>query len=409
MDKPMGPRQPPAPDKRNAAYESIFGRPSASHHHQSPVPTVQPPYPPQTNYYYQQQPQNYQQNAVDRRTSFQQYHHSPSLYTNPTYNSSNIPPNAYPRYTPSSYNYTPSLAPPSVSIRARSIHSSTNGPGIIAPKPEEPPDPSLEALTKSGLTPAQAYQAQIYRNSTPSSLPAVESDDGRLGIDFAAESNSSDQSTDDSSELPWARKESPREPPSIYLNVSISKRHTGTMSSLPQRNSTANISHNRHSHASTNHSLHVDTASAQSIRSSVASTSPSSFSLADNNSLSMETATTSTFVGTSTGRRSSESAHIHRVTGNARREKSAQDRSMSMSAATNSMRAVLASRVPIPGLPEGASLMVIYEACSTPIDLMHRAPFSHLYQNSHTQNANSLPSVAFTSRGSVSGPHSARR
>ncbi|KAJ3865844.1 CNH domain-containing protein [Lentinula novae-zelandiae] len=291
MDKPMGPRQPPAPDKRNAAYESIFGRPSASHHHQSPVPTVQPPYPPQTNYYYQQQPQNYQQNAVDRRTSFQQYHHSPSL---------------------------------------------TNGPGIIAPKPEEPPDPSLEALTKSGLTPAQAYQAQIYRNSTPSSLPAVESDDGRLGIDFAAESNSSDQSTDDSSELPWARKESPR-----------------TMSSLPQRNSTANISHNRHSHASTNHSLHVDTASAQSIRSSVASTSPSSFSLADNNSLSMETATTSTLVGTSTGRRSSESAHIHRVTGNARREKSAQDRSMSMSAATNSMRAVLASRVPIPGLPEG--------------------------------------------------------
>ncbi|KAJ3890723.1 CNH domain-containing protein [Lentinula edodes] len=243
MDKPMGPRQPPAPDKRNAAYESIFGRPSASHHHQSPVPTVQPPYPPQTNYYYQQQPQNYQQNAVDRRTSFQQYHHSPSLYTNPTYNSSNIPPNAYPRYTPSSYNYTPSLAPPSVSIRARSIHSSTNGPGIIAPKPEEPPDPSLEALTKSGLTPAQAYQAQIYRNSTPSSLPAVESDDGRLGIDFAAESNSSDQSTDDSSELPWARKESP--------------------------------------------------------------------------------------------------------------QKSAQDRSMSMSAATNSMRAVLASRVPIPGLPEG--------------------------------------------------------
>ncbi|KAJ3918757.1 CNH domain-containing protein [Lentinula edodes] len=336
MDKPMGPRQPPAPDKRNAAYESIFGRPSASHHHQSPVPTVQPPYPPQTNYYYQQQPQSYQQNAVDRRTSFQQYHHSPSLYTNPTYNSSNIPPNAYPRYTPSSYNYTPSLAPPSVSIRARSIHSSTNGPGIIAPKPEEPPDPSLEALTKSGLTPAQAYQAQIYRNSTPSSLPAVESDDGRLGIDFAAESNSSDQSTDDSSELPWARKESPR-----------------TMSSLPQRNSTTNISHNRHSHASTNHSLHVDTASAQSIRSSVASTSPSSFSLVDNNSLSMETATTSTLVGTSTGRRSSESAHIHRVTGNARREKSAQDRSMSMSAATNSMRAVLASRVPIPGLPEG--------------------------------------------------------
>ncbi|KAJ3765875.1 hypothetical protein FB446DRAFT_427799 [Lentinula raphanica] len=259
------------------------------------------------------------------------------------YNSANIPPNAYPRYTPSTHNYTPSLAP-AVSIRARSIHSSTNGPGIIAPKPEEPPDPSLEALTKSGLTPAQAYQAQIYRNATPSSLPAVESDDGRLGIDFAAESNSSDQSTDDSSELPWARKEP-----------------THTMSSLPQRGSTTSIPSNRYSNASsTNPSLHVDTASAQSVRSSVASNSPSSFSLAEfNNSLSTETATTTTLVGSSTGRRSSESAHVHRLNGSARRDKSAQDRSMSMSAATNSMRAVLASRVPIPGLPEGASSIVI--------------------------------------------------
>ncbi|KAE9398547.1 CNH-domain-containing protein [Gymnopus androsaceus JB14] len=317
MDRPT--RQPPAPDKRNEAFESIFGRPTASHHHQT---LPQAPYPPpQPNYYYQQQPQYYHQNS-DRRTSFQQHHYSASPYTNSTLNTpSNIPPNAYQRYTHSAYNYAPSLAPPSISARARSIHSNTNGLGIIAPKPEEPPDPSLEALTKSGLTPAQAYQAQIYRNTTPSSLPAVDNDDGRLGIDFAAEqSNSSDQSTDDSSELPWARNEStPSAPPN-----------------------------NRYSNASTNPSLHVDTASAQSIRSSVASTSPSSFTLGDYNN-SVETATSSTVVGA--GRRSSESAHLPRLAGSTRRDRSNQDRSMSMSAATTSMRAVLASRVP--GAPEG--------------------------------------------------------
>ncbi|KAI0629392.1 hypothetical protein C8Q77DRAFT_324092 [Trametes polyzona] len=35
MDRPMGPRKP---DKRNAAYESIFGRPSAIHRHQQHPP-----------------------------------------------------------------------------------------------------------------------------------------------------------------------------------------------------------------------------------------------------------------------------------------------------------------------------------------------------------------------------------
>lgn len=45
MDRPLGPRQPP--DKRHAAYEDIFGRPGASHHHQPhylhphrPIPRV---------------------------------------------------------------------------------------------------------------------------------------------------------------------------------------------------------------------------------------------------------------------------------------------------------------------------------------------------------------------------------
>ena len=38
MEKPMGPRS--QPDKRNVAYESIFGRPSASHHGHQPPPTA---------------------------------------------------------------------------------------------------------------------------------------------------------------------------------------------------------------------------------------------------------------------------------------------------------------------------------------------------------------------------------
>ena len=93
---------------------------------------------------------------------------------------------------------------------------------MIVPQPEQPPDASLEALTRQGLTPAQAYQAQVYLNSpagqqsnwnpyraaspTPpsssspanvpsqhtepdSSLPRIEGDDGGLAIDFEGDSS----------------------------------------------------------------------------------------------------------------------------------------------------------------------------------------------------------------------------
>ncbi|KAG6897818.1 hypothetical protein C0992_010622 [Termitomyces sp. T32_za158] len=43
MDRPLGPRPPP--DKRHAAYEDIFGRPGAFHHH-VPQPAPRPPPPP---------------------------------------------------------------------------------------------------------------------------------------------------------------------------------------------------------------------------------------------------------------------------------------------------------------------------------------------------------------------------
>ncbi|KAI1791833.1 CNH-domain-containing protein [Ganoderma leucocontextum] len=179
MDRPMGPRRP---DKRNAAYESIFGRPSVQHHSLNPGDPGQFPPPPAQ---YQQQP-NIQQypyypqypSQLDRRTStssfrpyqqqappntFNQSYHPNS--TPPLPNSVSPPQGYQPQpYARQQYGYAASLAPPSVATRARSIGSA---PGVIAPLPEEPPDPGLDALTQTGLTPAQAYQAQVYMNNGP--------------------------------------------------------------------------------------------------------------------------------------------------------------------------------------------------------------------------------------------------
>lgn len=253
MDRPLGPRQP---DKRGAAYESIFGRPSATHHQQFQPSNLNyaPSLPPQQSgqmFYYQ--PQQYPQNA-DRRTSYapsfapsnlsqtayHQQQNSPSIYRQSYPNN----PPAYGQPPPSSYTNGGSLAPPAASIRARSLSSHPGALGIIAPQPEEPPDPTLEALTQSGLTPAQAYQKQVYMNNPsgsqgefnrfqsspapPSSYPYQNGGpsripdapqlvvplegEGRLGIEFTGD-NTSDHEDNDSSELPWARKDS-RECPS---------------------------------------------------------------------------------------------------------------------------------------------------------------------------------------------------
>lgn len=95
------------------------------------------------------------------------------------------------------------------------------------PQPPPPPHhiPGSYAHPRSTLsphpplTPAQAYQAQIYLNQPPHPLLAdpprlgvrLDHDQGRLGLDFATPStNSSDHGTDDdSSELPWARNDHP--------------------------------------------------------------------------------------------------------------------------------------------------------------------------------------------------------
>lgn len=118
---------------------------------------------------------------------------------------------------PYGYSYAPSgasLAPPSVVSRARSVHSGHQPMGVISAQPYEPPDPSLDPWTNAGLTPAQAYQAQVYLNAPqhmqsspgPSRSPdpprlGLPADSGRLNIDFA---NLSGSAVDDGSELPWA-------------------------------------------------------------------------------------------------------------------------------------------------------------------------------------------------------------
>lgn len=247
MDRPLGPRQP---DKRYAAYESIFGRPGATHH-QVNQSMPQPSFPIQ-----QQLPQHplYQyQYSPDRRTSFGSSY-APSTYSHASYGPSHHRHNPYNHH---SQHVSPqSLYPPaSIHSRARSIASSNKSPGIIMPQPPEPPDRTLEPFTRQGLTPAQAYQAQFYQNDTPGSTytssPALaeisyhhpsgdaavprqdapvlsltlEQDDNRLGIDFTTTNGAgSDQGTDDgSSELPWARKDDSGKSSFLFLNAATNR------------------------------------------------------------------------------------------------------------------------------------------------------------------------------------------
>lgn len=221
MERPAGPRQP---DKRNEAYESIFGRPSTTHHQAAANPFYgQPaqnvPYHQQVNQF--SPPYSYYPQGIDRRTS-----HPSSLapqpaayYQHPTYSQS---PASQPHLPVSPHYHLPhhlphrphTLAPPTSHTRAPSVVSAPITSAIIPPKPEDPPDAALEAFTRSGLTPAQAYQAQVYLTDPPpqNGTPARPSDDvprlglidpdiGRLSIDFVADEQSADNPP---SELPWA-------------------------------------------------------------------------------------------------------------------------------------------------------------------------------------------------------------
>ncbi|KAJ8521220.1 hypothetical protein ONZ45_g2019 [Pleurotus djamor] len=371
MDKPLGPRQ--QPDKRNAAYESIFGRPSASHHHLPPPGNYQAYNSPAT--LTQQIP--HQQALPDRRTSYippyippqhPSTHYQQSVSSHPHRQSSYYPPpSVQPQYPqglpvspypaqhhpnhhhhPHSHSHSPNLSIPRSEHhgRANSLASTTqsSNQGIIAPKPEEPLQGS------NGLTPAQVYQAQVslnspngpqgdwsrFRNSQNHSagssvqdpprlgLP-IEPEDGRLGLDFGQSSNSSDHGTDEgSSELPWI----------------ASDRNTSQPSNkIPPAQNRFSTSSDR----SSRYPLQVETNTMPSAESAMSSgTSPTSSTLVDH--LSMSIATTSTLPS---GRRSSDSARTMPRLMGPRRERGPQDRSMSMSAA-GSIRPNSTSRPPVP-------------------------------------------------------------
>lgn len=277
MDRPMGPRS--QPDRHNVAYESIFGRPSALHHQgpspfppgqfpppqpQISQPQVLQPQPPQQ--FWQRNPQFFSQPQhhsphLDRSTSHASLRPSPSTNYTPQIGQSTFRQSPYqiqpqtqtagspqpyaPSYNPSTHSHSNSLGVPSIVSRTRSVG---NAPGIIPPAPEEPLDPNLEALTRQGLTPAQAYQAQVNMNrpsihsNPPQQLPQrhqslqqplqqqhnrfsshsspeqssfpnpgdlprlgvnIDANNGRLDIDFALEESALSDQPEDESELPW--------------------------------------------------------------------------------------------------------------------------------------------------------------------------------------------------------------
>ncbi|KIY71876.1 CNH-domain-containing protein [Cylindrobasidium torrendii FP15055 ss-10] len=239
----------------------------------------------------------------------------------------------------------PSLAPPSMVGRARSINSSGTM-GIIATPPRERPDPSLEAWTDKGMTPAQAYQAQVYLNGpqptspTPSlsrspelpRLPQLASENGRLNIDFT----SSGSGEDGLSELPWAR--TGRTPPPPASNRFSQASSASSAENMP---------------------LHIDTKTAQSVRSSVISTSPSALSVSEHSAPDM--------FGNGPTRRSSESGRtIPRIMNGPRSQKTVQDRTMSMSTSASSARPSV--RTPATPVKEGrASPTSVRNTRKTPV------------------------------------------
>ena len=255
-NRPAGPRQPP--DKRNAAYESIFGRPGGVHHQSTP--------PQQANYSQYQNPyvgngstsqqspqryphqQQYYPSQQDRPSSYTDYGHPalntsyPSqpqgLYRTPT--QSNHPQYPYQNAQyPYQNNQQSSLSPPQTIGRARSMNSVPYSSQPVHQAQET--DPSLEKYTRAGLTPAQAYQQQVYmagihqpadthphrrsyhsphnsisgasarsQNGTIPDIPKVNLDfnaDGDLGLNFSID-GASPSTAASSSELPWASTES---------------------------------------------------------------------------------------------------------------------------------------------------------------------------------------------------------
>ncbi|KAF8817443.1 CNH-domain-containing protein [Phlegmacium glaucopus] len=352
MDKPLGPRQPP-PDKRHAAYESIFGRPGVSH-----------------------TPSQYPQNP-ERRSSYNSpFSPSPSLYSHTPYPTP-PPRQYYPSPGPSSNPHTslPNYVQPPYPSYQSSLLPPDNPtlPRAHSPVPYLPQNTIHDSVPFPGLTPAQNYQAQVYvngpnvnsnssgpprdwprtspappdrrshpttQNGGPSIPPeppklgiSLEHDGGRLDIDFIPrnEDDSLDVGQDESgSELPWAQIEYPAQ----------------SLQSRPNSQQPP-VSENTHPHPS----LHVDTVAVPS-QSSIPTGTPSPSS--------GDHSTTLVEHNPNLARWSSDSARTVplKFNVNQRQNRFSQDRSVSMSAVTNTMRPLIEQKrasksILVPSLLEG--------------------------------------------------------
>ena len=251
------------------------------------------------------------------------------------------------------------MAAPSIASRARSVGRS---PGVIAPTPEEPVDPSLEALTKQGLTPAQAYQAQIYmktpmgqshsklesrpedRRSAPNGLPQIPldllPDDGKLDIDFLGDVTAN-MSLNGHYGSNYAQSQPRPHPDSVRSRLSAS---SSIFAPIPEQPIAST--------SSRPYTLQVDTA----VNATGTSVSPASSTAIDPSPSGYYSTPPSSSVPSA--RRSSDSSRT--LPGQfSKRERASQDRSRSMSAAiTPQVRAMLENgrvpRPPVPSLPPSA-------------------------------------------------------
>lgn len=172
------------PDKRSAAYESIFGRPSASHHQYTRAPPSASNYAPfqQTvdygapNYYYAQQQYDPRYDAYAQAAQQQQYAqqaYASSAYRQQAYYDAQYAQHVQQQQaSQAQYSYGPTSY---TNLTAqdqyeRSIGSSSHSTGVIVPQPhpQESVDPGTEVYMRQGMTPAQAYQAKVYSNGTTS-------------------------------------------------------------------------------------------------------------------------------------------------------------------------------------------------------------------------------------------------
>lgn len=211
MERPMGPRAPPVGD-RNRAFETIFGRPSAAHHipqpnqqqpphsqrqgyglqppqggpsARAPSPLGYPGYvpPPQAagQQFRAQQDARYPYAAPPQQIHQQQESYPPfqpvqgqprpqQYPTNEGYLSDIRQP---PPLDQSSYNarssYAQSLPPgqfqPTLSLRTSIQYSSGAMASVDAPSDQGYQSSSTSApFAPDGMTPAQAYQAQVVRS-----------------------------------------------------------------------------------------------------------------------------------------------------------------------------------------------------------------------------------------------------